>query len=139
MEIYAEYILEILLKRNISCRYSIDTGFVYSFNNSGYGGNILGIYSCNNRIFRNITTFNQFIIQPKRKYIRAYLDELNREISGGYFLTNPNMEYIVFYSKYDILNTCEKASYPSLVTFCLYPYELFTDYYRTFYNMINEL
>lgn len=137
MEKYGEYILEILLNRNISCRYSRDEGFVYSFKNLVYG-NMLGVYSCSNRILRNITIYNQFIIQSKRKYIRAYLEELNREISGGHFLTNPNIEYIVFYSKYDILNTCEKASYPSLVPFCLYPYELFTNYYRTFYNMINE-
>lgn len=136
MEKYAQYIIDILLSRDIPCLYNREEMLVYSGSESLYGSTH-GVYGCCNEIVRNTTIYDQWLSVPVRKDIRTYLEKLNREISGGYFLTNLNIEYIVFSSEYVSSDTGLQARSLDFTAFCLRPHELFTRYRRTFYQMIN--
>lgn len=136
MERYTQYIIDILLSRKIPSFFNRDEMLVYSRSESLYG-NTHCVYGCCNEIVRNTTIYDQWLSVPVRKDIRTYLEKLNREISGGYFLTDANMEYIVFSSEYVSSDTGLQAGSLDFTAFCLRPHELFTRYRRTFYQMIN--
>ena len=138
MEQYAQYIIDILLSRDISCLYNREEVLVYSQSESPYG-NTHSVYGCCDEIVRNTTIYDQWLSLPVRKDIRTYLEKLNREISEGYFLTNPNMEYIVFSSEYVFSDAGLQSGSLDFTAFCLRPYDLFTRYKSTFYRIINPI
>lgn len=129
-------IIDILLSRDIPCLYNREEMLVYSGYESEYG-NTNSVYGCYNEIVCNTTIYDQWLSVPVRKNIRMYLEKLNREITGGYFLTDANMEYIVFSSEYVSSDTLLQAGSLDFTAFCLRPHELFTRYSSTFYQMIN--
>lgn len=128
--------MNILLSRSIPCLYNREEMLVYSGSESLYGSTH-SFYGCCDEIVRNTTIYNQWLSVPVSKDIRTYLEKLNREISGGYFLTDANMEYIVFSSEYVSSDTLLQAGSLDFTAFCLRPHELFTRYRSTFYQMIN--
>lgn len=136
MEKYAPYIIEALSSREISCFYQEDERLVYSLQESDQGM-ILGTYGCTGSILRNICIYNRLLAPSQKIAVRKYLEKLNRKISGGYFLTNPNIEYIIFTSQYEVPAQGMNPSTSDFTSFCLRSHEIFDSHIGKFSHIIN--
>ncbi|MDR1716011.1 MAG: hypothetical protein LBS20_09205 [Prevotella sp.] len=136
MEKYAPYIIEALSSREISSFYHKDEKLVYSLKESA-GGLILGTYGCTGSILRNICIYNRLLVPSQKIAVRKYLEKLNRKISGGYFLTNPNIEYIIFTSQYEVPAQGMNPSIPDFTSFCSCSHEIFDSHIENFRQILN--
>lgn len=134
MERYTQYIIDILLSRKIPSFFNRDEMLVCSGYESEYG-NIDSVYGFSDGIIRNVTIYDRLIRASDKEKIRAYLEDLNDGIAGGYFLTNPHMEYIVFISEYEVCHGNQPVPTLDIRAFCLRPHDLFTRYRSIFYQM----
>lgn len=134
MEKYAQYIINILVRRNIPCFYNKDEMLVYSGCESGYG-NTHSIYEFSDGVINNVTIYDRHILPSKEEGIRVYLEELNRESCGSCFLISSHIEYIVLSNQYELYGACLKPDALDFIAFCLHPHETFARYRSEFYRM----